>query len=280
MTRGQAGRTEAKEGNKLVDGQSKFKAQGLVRQWAYFYRPSLGGRSLANWKTNSLVLHPIRITRVFMKWSSAVPGGGIPKRVCNTGKAIKVLAFALLLATSSWVSAQPNPFLLTSSADGNGLFTYTFSPGDANFVMGMYSNNGNIYMPSHGVVSVTSPTGWTATVDNDVVIWSALSTTPVYLGSPSLVFSIQSSSTQPVLYDTPLGPDPYSRGAVVGGVHFLNPIDQQSDGEGSVGFLTFSFIGPAVIPEPSSGLLVFLGGLIILSSRRTRPRTARLDRRR
>jgi len=52
-------------------------------------------------------------------------------------------------------------------------------------------------------------------------------------------------------------------------------VDQASDGEGSLGLLWFPFIGPAVIPEPSSIALLFLGGLIVGPARKFLTRSGR-----
>ncbi len=174
----------------------------------------------------------------------------------------KVAALLLFLTLIGEASAQ-SPFTLTSTDNGSGLFTYTFTPVDASYVMGAQPGVGQISIPSYGVLSYTTPAGWTASVDNDIVTWQPLSG-PIFVGSPSLSFSIQSSSTQSALYSNypPLN-GPYSAGLVAGVVYFLP--DYQ---EGDAGFYSFSFTGPAVIPEPSAIALFLLAAGLVRSSRK------------
>jgi hypothetical protein len=53
---------------------------------------------------------------------------------------------------------------VTSSTDGNGLYTYTFSKGTQPFVWGL-STNTAIYLQSYGVIETSQPTNWVANFD-------------------------------------------------------------------------------------------------------------------
>jgi len=62
-------------------------------------------------------------------------------------------------------SAPGQGLLVTSSTDGNGLYTYTFSKGSQPFVWGLNGTNTAIYLQSYGVVQTSQPTNWVASFD-------------------------------------------------------------------------------------------------------------------
>jgi len=149
---------------------------------------------------------------------------------------------ATLLLCGSNLPAQ-NLLSVTSTTDGNGLFSYTFSLGSDPYVWGL-DTNGQVIIPSHGILDIAGPPGWAATIDtNDIITWQPTSGR-VFLGQPTLIFSVHSSYTNAVSYDQMQ--EPYQMG-IVAGVAYTLPDHQALAG----GFQWFSFVGPEV-PEPST----------------------------
>jgi len=173
--------------------------------------------------------------------------------------------FGIILACSWTVSAQTY-VSVSSTNDGNGLFSYTFSLGsDSSYVWGVSADNGDIVIPSHGILDIISPPGWTATVDsNEIITWQPTSDECVFIGQPPLTFSVQSSSTEAVLYDELLGSGAgYQQGAVFG-TFCTNP-DHQGV---ALGYEMFSFFGPEEVPEPSSFALFAFAALLVGTTRK------------
>ncbi len=171
--------------------------------------------------------------------------------------------FGIILACSWTVSAQTY-VSVSSTNNGNGLFSYTFSLGsDSSYVWGVSADNGDISIPSHGILDIISPPGWTATVDsNEIITWQSTSDECVFIGQPSLTFSVQSSSTEAVLYDERFGGS-YPMG-LVGGSLFTIP-DHQGV---ALGYERFSFFGPEEVPEPSSFALFAFAALLVGTTRK------------
>jgi hypothetical protein len=168
---------------------------------------------------------------------------------------MRIGVLAVLVAWS-WRAPAQSLMTVASTTDGNGLFSYTFSPGIDPLIWQMEVGAGTIAIPSHGVLGYTTPEGWTARVDqNETVVWERVGAS-ILLGQPPLTFSIRSSFTQSVVYDGPVGSEPNPSGVIIGVVYFL-PDYQRGEG----GFQWFSFIGPQSIPEPSSFALFGLAAL-------------------
>src|SRR5881392_2440133 len=73
---------------------------------------------------------------------------------------------------ASLSSALGQGLSVSSSTDGNGLYTYTFSKGTQPFVWGL-SINTSIYLQSYGVIETTQPTNWTASFDTFCrIVWT------------------------------------------------------------------------------------------------------------
>jgi hypothetical protein len=163
-----------------------------------------------------------------------------------------ILALAIFLSCKGLSSAQPL-INVASSNDGNGLFSYTFSLGNPTYAWGLSTNNGFLTMRFHGIQQAFNPLGWVSSIDtNDVVTWRCLNSSLVLLGSPAITFSIQSSSFQPVLYNDFTSPDdPYPRGLMVGGAYEIS-----SHNGIAGGYETFSYVGPAIVPEPATTSII------------------------
>jgi hypothetical protein len=84
---------------------------------------------------------------------------------------LRVLAVVGVLVTA-FLSARGQGLTVTSSTDGNGLYTYTFSKGTQPVVWGL-STNTSIYLQSYGVVETSQPTNWTASFDTfGRIVWT------------------------------------------------------------------------------------------------------------
>jgi hypothetical protein len=145
-----------------------------------------------------------------------------------------------------WAGPAQNFLTVNSANDGQGLFSYTFDLGPDPYVWRL---DGQINLQSHGILEIGTPAGWNASVDqNEVISWQP--TEPVYLGQPPLTFWVRSSSAEAMTYDQLDGP--YQRGILIG-VACTLPDHQTLLG----GYQAFSFVGPVVVPEPSTpGLLL------------------------
>ena len=176
---------------------------------------------------------------------------------------VSLLAFAILTCDLAIVRAQP--FVsVTSTNDGNGLFSYTFTLPSSTYAWGFTSNSSAMQMRFHGLETVFSPAGWASEIDtNNLVTWRYQNTDVVLFGSPSITFAIQSSSTTSALYNGLGASDPdYPRGVVFGTLYEQSPLNPFV-----VGYETFAYVGPAIVPEPSSAALL-TGVLIGLGFRR------------
>jgi hypothetical protein len=165
----------------------------------------------------------------------------------------RIGAFALVLICpwSAWAQDYRDFINVTSTTDGNGLFSYTFSPGNGPFLWCLTPTSGNFYIQSHGILEVISPPGWAATVDlNEGISWRPTSGS-IFVGQPPVTFSIRSMFTDSVVYDEwPPGSTLYTSG-VLGGAMFTLPDLQNAN----IGLVWFPVIGPQIIPEPSSSSL-------------------------
>jgi hypothetical protein len=172
---------------------------------------------------------------------------------------MRVGALALLCGCAGTASAQNyQDFLnVTSTTDGNGLYSYTFSLGNQPFVWGLGPDSGNFYLQSHGILEVITPPGWGATVDANEGISLQPISGLVFIGEPPVTFSVLSSSTQSVLYDGLPGSVPYPSGVIVGGF-YTYPDHQHPE----AAFMYFPMVGPQEVPEPASFELLVFAALI------------------
>ena len=160
-----------------------------------------------------------------------------------------------LLCLAATLPAQP--FLsVTSSTDGNGLFTYTFGMANPSYVWGVFTNQA-LVLPSYGILGVTTPPGWNYFIEDDHYIHLQPDAQPVFIGEPSLTFSVLSSFTSSTMYTNLFGAPPYERGIVVGTV-FSVPDHAGIAG----GYEMFEFLGPQVVPEPGVPVLLCLGAVL------------------
>jgi hypothetical protein len=173
-------------------------------------------------------------------------------------------AISKLVVTSifaSALSACAQGFSVSSTTDGHGLFSYTFSLDGSSYVWGLPSDTGEIVVQSHGILDVISPPGWTASVDNNNIInWHPTNGT-VYLGEPQVTFSVLSSFTGAITYDQPFGSGGYQMGFVFGSVYTLPDYQYVA-----TGYEDFSFIGPQIPQEPSCPLNILVNGDTVILS--------------
>jgi len=173
-------------------------------------------------------------------------------------KLVGSAAFCFLL-TAPRSHGQPLPAFVSSTNDGNGLFSYTFTVGDASYVWGLKGDpatgTGSIGMTFYGVVEVINPAGWHSSVNPQGWVQWRFTNGIAYLGQPPVTFSIRSSSTVPAAYDDSPG---YPRGSILGSVYDINTHDHLAGG-----FQTFPYLGPA-IPEPATVPMLAAGAVLLL----------------
>ncbi len=169
----------------------------------------------------------------------------------NKLKQFWILALVLFLSCKGVSSAQL--ISVASSNDGNGLFSYTFTLGDPTYAWGLNTNNGMLMMRFNGIQQAFNPLGWTSSIDaNEIVTWQCLDNSLILLGSPAITFSIQSSSVQTAAYTNFTFPnDPYPLGVMLGSAYEISTHNVAGGG-----YERFSYVGPAVVPEPSTTAII------------------------
>lgn len=184
-------------------------------------------------------------------------------------------AFVSALIAIFCQSAHADLITVSSLTDGNGMFSYTFSPGDEQLFYNMgASGSGGVRMILEGVQSVTVPDGWEYVVLDEPFFegWYRFrSTEPTFiLDSGSVTISIVSIYTNSAEYSGDPNyvypPDhsiPFCMG--IAGGQIANEAHEIISG----GSEYFTFIGPASVPEPTSALLLMIGiGILTLSGKR------------
>jgi hypothetical protein len=161
---------------------------------------------------------------------------------------------AVLLLLSLPATAQQ--LSVTSSTDGNGLFTYTFGSSSTSLIWGAQTNQG-ILLPSFGILEISTPPDWTYSIQNETTIYFVPKSGLVYIGEPEVTFTVRSSSTSAVTYTNTTYFSDYSRGLIVGNVYTLPDHNILAGG-----YESFSFLGPEAIPEPTT--LLFAAAALLL----------------
>ena len=142
--------------------------------------------------------------------------------------------------------------MVDTATDGNGLFSFTFRRGEPDLVWAVTSTGAanSLVFPCYGAEQLIVPSGWNGSLANGLVsLGYGGSENPVFLDG--VTFSVRSSSVGTMLYDGATL-EPGGRG-LVSGLLYTYPTPQLLLGGG---FTTFSFIGPAAVPEPSAGVLL------------------------
>ncbi len=136
---------------------------------------------------------------------------------------MRVLLVVFSIVVGGMFGSPPSVFgqdalSVTSSTDGNGLYTYTFSKGSQPYVWGL-STTTAIYLQSYGVLETSQPTNWTANFDGSGrIVWSVANGI-AFLDAPVTV-SVRSIFKTSRMY-TNWGDDPivFRQGFVLGQIY-------------------------------------------------------------
>ncbi|MCX7002339.1 MAG: hypothetical protein NTV22_03590, partial [bacterium] len=128
---------------------------------------------------------------------------------------------------------------------------------------------------AYHVIGVDSPPGWTASLlSTNTITWRCTNATAVIINTNALVFTVNSAMDAAIPYDDMADGALYPRGICAGEVFSTNatPVTAlEEDYVGTVnlaGYERFAYLGP-IVPEPASGLVLLVCGLI---GRRARSR--------
>jgi hypothetical protein len=187
-----------------------------------------------------------------------------PLRTLRLGASRLLFAVLVIIAAASETRGQGFiPVAVDTVADGTGLFQFTFRRGMPDYVWGVFTNTDaySLSFSCYGAQQVSVPAGWQGSITNEFVYISYVgSLSPAYLDG--VTFAVQSTLTNTMLYD---GANlvPGGRGLVLGAI-FSYPQQQFLAG----GYTTFSYIGPAPVPEPAVPLLLLAGGVVYIGIKR------------
>jgi hypothetical protein len=152
-----------------------------------------------------------------------------------------------------------------SATDSNGLFTYTVQRGNEPYLWGGSEQLPSVVLPALGVLSVTTPPGWSAiTTGATAITWSYTGTGTWFLDSTPIVFTLQSAYPLPVAYDSLASTALYQQGTVFGDVYTTNlalytgAASNETTSVNVVGYERFAFVGPA-LPEPLTAWVLVVG---------------------
>jgi hypothetical protein len=181
---------------------------------------------------------------------------------------MKKAFFHVMMLTALLACARAsNAALLSvqSATDSNGLFTYTVQRGNEPYLWGGSEHLPSLTLPALGVLSVTTPPGWTAMATGATAItWSHTGTGTWFLDSTPIVFTLQSAFTLPVAYDSLTSTALYQQGTVFGDVYTTNlalytgAASNETTSVNVVGYERFAFMGPA-LPEPLTACVLVVG---------------------
>lgn len=152
-------------------------------------------------------------------------------------------AVALLFFTRAAAADDSTVPVVTSTDDGHGLYSYTFSSTSTI----QYFELGEILIQSHGILGTTQPPGWTVSIDtNDYIYWSYLTNQNEPLTN-ALTFTVQSSYPVPRLYNDISYPSQLADGISVL-IVFSDPDYEMELGGG---FMRFNYQGPSTNGAPT-----------------------------
>ena len=170
---------------------------------------------------------------------------------------LRHLVCVAIITAGIWKAQAQGYLSVSSTTDGNGLFSYTFDLGSSGYVWGVSS--GGVSIQVYGIENVISPNGWSATIGtNNLITWRPIDGT-AYLGQPPVTFSVQSIYSGVVNYNQTAPSSPYQEGTVLGAVYTAS--DHQNQGGG---YENFSFLGPEPVPEPATLTLLSLAGCMFV----------------
>lgn len=172
-----------------------------------------------------------------------------------------------VLPTSAEVYLSHTLFLdVQSSADGHGNFTYTLwgSSDNPDFAFYFTPGSGSLSIRAYGVVDIQSPPGWQGSYNAEgLVTWQYVGAGGAWIHDTPLTFGLSSSYGGEAVYSPGVAAGPFCE--------YGNP------NNGGWGTERFSYLAPAVVPEPSAMALCLLGtvSLALASRKQGRPRESR-----
>lgn len=180
----------------------------------------------------------------------------MPRRLHSWVLALTLFGVSLVLPRA--IGQGIVPVAVDTITDGSGLFTFTLRRGEPDYVWGIGPNSESdtVFFPCYGVEQVFLPAGWRGSISNEIVSIG-------YIGGPNIAFldgvtfSVRSAYTNSILYDG-ANMVPGGRGITAGVLHSYPDLQPLAGG-----FVSFPFIGPAPVPEPSVWTLLLMAGLVV-----------------
>jgi len=167
-----------------------------------------------------------------------------------------LICMAVLLAGR--ISAQNLMLSVSSSNNGRGLYSYTFTNGSSVFFWGISPSSPGIYLQSCGVLQTFQPAGWTATVSpGGLVNWQV--TNGNFYFDQGVTLSVLSSSTVPRIYNDPSGSTFFSTGTLLGEIYTNNTPASLLGG----GTASFAYVGPNTNSAPTLACVQSTNGITI-----------------
>jgi len=137
-----------------------------------------------------------------------------------------------------------DPFTVTSTNDGAGLFTFTVSP-NPGWYWWFYTDD-VFCMATYGVVSMTAPAGWTNQIaDDGWVYWQPESNLHYISNGDTLTFSFHSIYTNSTSYEALPGVDRFGRCIISGVAGVGTPVPIAG------GYAMYPIVGPDPGPLPT-----------------------------
>ena len=156
------------------------------------------------------------------------------------------------------ISAQNVALSVTSSDNGRGLYSYTFTNSGGGFFWGVSPSSPGIYLQSYGVIQTYQPPGWMATVSpGGLVNWQI--TNGDFYFNEGVTLSVFSSNAVPRVYNDASGTTFFSTGTLLGEIYTNNTPTAVLGG----GMAPFAYIGPNTNSAPTLAVTQSANGITI-----------------